>query len=150
MLELNKVFLVGNLTRDPETKYLPSGTAVCVIDIASNRRYKNKEGEQKEETLFIRVEAWGRTAEFCQEYLRKGRRIFVEGRLRMDSWEAKDGTRRTRHLVGAERIQFADPRPTGSAGQSSVSGPTESGPENEPASEQRPAADSDVDDDLPF
>ena len=90
MLELNKVLLIGNLTRDPEVRYLPSGTAVAEFDIAVNRRFKNREGELQKETLFIRTASFGRTAEFCGEYLKKGRRVYVEGRLRLDSWEAKD------------------------------------------------------------
>ena len=150
MLELNKVFLIGNLTRDPETRYIPSGAAVCAMDLASNRRYKNKEGEQKEDTLFVRVETWGRTAEFCQEYLQKGRRVFVEGRLRMESWEGKDGNRRTRILVVGERVQFADPKPATAAEGPPAPAEEASSRDTEPTAQQPSPANSQVDDDLPF
>lgn len=110
MLELNKVFLVGNLTRDPELKYLPSGTAIADLRLAINRRlFDRNSGEKKEETMFIDVTAWEKTAEFCKNYLQKGRAIFVEGRLRQESWEDKQsGQTRSKISVVAERIQFAD------------------------------------------
>lgn len=111
MLEINKVFLLGNLTRDPEVRYLPSGTMVTAFDLAVNRSFKDRSGETKQETLFIRVESWGKTAEFVSEYLKKGRRVFVEGRLRSDSWETREGQRRSRIMVHAERIHFADAKP---------------------------------------
>ncbi|MCD6384809.1 single-stranded DNA-binding protein [Candidatus Sumerlaeota bacterium] len=115
MLEINKVFLLGNLTRDPEVRYLPSGTMVTAFDLAVNRSYKDRSGETKQETLFIRVESWGKTAEFVSEYLKKGRRVFVEGRLRSDSWETRDGQRRSRIMVHAERVHFADLKPPAEA-----------------------------------
>lgn len=147
MLELNKVFLIGNLTRDPEVRYLPSGSAVAEFDIGVNRRFKNREGELKEETLFIRIQSYGRTAEFCGEYLKKGRRICVEGRLRSDSWEAKDGTRRTRIGVVADRIQFADLKPAAVGAEETP----EPGAENQEAPERPDTEQSaSTDDDLPF
>lgn len=112
-MEINKTFLLGNLTRDPDVRYLPSGTMVAEFDLAVNRTYKDKNGETKRETLFIRIETMGKTAEFVSEYLKKGRRVYVEGRLRSNSWESKDGQKRTRIDVFAERIQFADSRPAG-------------------------------------
>jgi single-strand DNA-binding protein len=115
MLEINKVFLLGNLTRDPDVRYLPSGTMLSEFDLAVNRSYKDKSGEYKEETLFIRIESWGKQAEFVSEYLKKGRKVYVEGRLRSSSWEAKDGTKRSRISVSCDRIQFADPRPGSSS-----------------------------------
>jgi single-strand DNA-binding protein len=147
MLELNKVLLIGNLTRDPEVRYLPSGSAVAEFDIGVNRRFKNREGELKEETLFIRIQSYGRTAEFCGEYLKKGRRVYVEGRLRSDSWEAKDGTRRTRIGVVADRIQFADLKPAAAEAEET--------PEPEAENQKAPEGSdteqsSSTDDDLPF
>ena len=111
-MEINKTFLLGRLTKDPDVRYLPSGTMVAEVDLAVNRSYKDKSGETKRETLFIRIETMGKTAEFVSEYLKKGIRVFVEGRLRSNSWEGKDGQKRTRIDVHAERIQFADPRPS--------------------------------------
>jgi single-strand DNA-binding protein len=147
MLELNKVLLIGNLTRDPEVRYLPSGSAVAEFDIAANRRFKSREGELKEETLFMRIHAFGPTAEFCGEYLKKGRRVFVEGRLRSDSWEAKDGTKRTRIGIVAFRIQFADPKPTGAAPEEAPEPPSD----NQQASDESGGEpNKSTDDDLPF
>jgi len=106
MPDLNKVFLAGNLTRDPELKYIPSGTAVCKLGIAVSRKYRSKDGELREETAFINVEAWAKTAEYCGENLKKGAPIIVEGRLKMDSWEDKtSGQKRTAIKVSADRIQ---------------------------------------------
>lgn len=119
MLELNKVLLVGNLTRDPEMRYLPSGTPLADLGLAVNRRWFDRTaGERREETLFIDVTAWDKTAEFCGKYLQKGRAIFVEGRLKMDTWEDRQGGgRRSKLSVVAERIQFADSRPQGEGEQ---------------------------------
>ena len=145
MLEINKVLLVGNLTRDPDIRYVPSGTAVSEFDIALNRRYKNKDGETKEETSFINIETWGRTAEFCSQYLKKGRRVFIEGRLRQDTWTAQDGSKRQRIRVVAERVQFADFKPSESPNteeESEQSAEQPNRPEN-----KKPQG---VDDDLPF
>lgn len=147
MLELNKVFLIGNLTRDPEVRYLPSGSAVAEFDIGVNERFKGRDGELKKETLFMRIKSFGRTAEFCGEYLKKGRRVFVEGRLRSESWEAKDGTKRSRLAVVAFRIQFADAKPAAVA--------AEEAPESEIANQEATdesggEPDTSTDDDLPF
>lgn len=105
-MEINRVMLLGNLTQDPETRYLPSGTAVSKLRLASSRRFKDKSGESREETLFINVEAWGRTGELCQEYLRKGSEALVEGRLKMDTYQAQDGQNRTVYVIVADRVQF--------------------------------------------
>src|SRR5688572_17002303 len=115
MLELNKVFLTGNLTRDPELKYLPSGTAPADLSLAVNRRFFDRgSGEKREETLFIDITAWDKQAEFCKNYLAKGKGIFVEGRLKQDKWEDKQtGQARSKITVVAERIQFADSRGAG-------------------------------------
>jgi len=102
----NKVLLIGNLTRDPELRYLPSGQAVATFTVAVNRVYKDNAGERKEEVSFIRVVTWARRAEVCNEYLKKGSPAFVEGRLQSRSWEAKDGTKRNTIEVIAQNVQF--------------------------------------------
>lgn len=103
---LNKVLLIGNLTRDPELRYVPSGTAVATFTIAVNRVYKGQDGEKKEETSFIRIVVWGRRAEVCGEYLSKGSPVFVEGRLQSRNWEAQDGQKRSTTEVVADNVQF--------------------------------------------
>jgi single-strand DNA-binding protein len=107
MASLNKVLLMGNLTRDPELRYTPGGAAVCTLGVAMNRRYTTARGEDKEEVCFVDVEAWGKWAEACGSYLRKGAPVFIEGRLRYDQWEDRDtGKKRSRLVVTAERGQF--------------------------------------------
>jgi len=103
---LNRVFLMGNLTRDPELRYIPSGTAVTSFDIAVNRVYTAQSGEKKEETSFVKIVVWARRAEVCAEYLTKGSPVFVEGRLRSRSWEAQDGQKRSTIEVIANNVQF--------------------------------------------
>jgi single-strand DNA-binding protein len=106
MASLNKVLLMGNLTRDPELRYIPNGSAVASFTVACNRTYKLPSGEKKEEVSFIRVVVWGKTAENCSEYLKKGSGVFVEGRLQSRSWEAQDGTKRSMTEVVALNVQF--------------------------------------------
>jgi len=109
MPDLNQVILAGRLTQDPELRYTPSGTALCKLRLAVSRMYKTKEGERREETLFINVTTWDRTAEFCGENLKKGRPILVEGRLRSNDWEDKtSGQKRSMIEVHAQRIQQLD------------------------------------------
>ena len=108
MPDVNKVLLAGRLPRDPELRYLPSGMALCKLGLAVSRFYKSKDGEKREETMFINVTAWGKTAEFTNEYLRKGRPVFVEGQLRMNEFEDKTGQKRTVIEVNAERVQQLD------------------------------------------
>ena len=146
MAGINKVFLMGNLTRDPEVRYLQSGTAVSDFDIAVNRKYRDRSGEMKEETLFIRIVAWERNAEFCGEYLKKGRRILVEGRLRLDQWEGKDGTKRSRMEVVAERFYFVDSKAQSEEGESEVVGNVN---DTHSSNEEATSQDS-TKDDLPF
>ena len=95
MANLNRVTLIGRLTKDPEVRYIPSGAAVASFDIAVNRSYKDKSGNFQEETLFIRVNVWGRQAESANEFFSKGKEIFVDGRLRQRSWETQDGQKRS-------------------------------------------------------
>ena len=102
----NKVLLIGNLTRDPELRYIPSGSAVATFTVAVNRVYKDQSGEKKEQTSFIRVVVWGRRAEVCGEYLSKGSPVFVEGRLQSRDWQTQDGQKRNTVEVIADNIQF--------------------------------------------
>ena len=106
MANLNKALLIGNLTRDPEIRYVPSGSAVASFTVAMNRVYKLQTGEKKEETSFVRVVVWGRMAEVCGEYLKKGSSVFVEGRLQSRSWDGADGQKRNTLEVIATNIQF--------------------------------------------
>ena len=107
MASYNRVILMGNLTRDPELKFLPSGTSVANFGIAMNERYTDRQtGEQKDSPCFVDVEAWGRQAEIVNEYLTKGSPIFIEGSLKFESWETEDGTKRNRLRVRAFRIQL--------------------------------------------
>jgi len=107
MASLNKVLLIGNLTKDPELRYTPNGIAVVNLRIAVNRRFRDRaSGELKEETCFITVTAWDKQAEACNQYLKKGSPIFVEGTLQSRSWEANDGQKRSTIEVRAERVQF--------------------------------------------
>ncbi len=104
---LNKVILMGNLTRDPELRQVGENNSVCNLGLAMNRRFTTSSGEDREETCFVDVETWGRVAENCNRYLSKGRPVLVEGRLRQDRWEDKEtGAARSRLLVRAENVQF--------------------------------------------
>ena len=106
---VNKVFLMGNLTRDVELKYTPSDQPVANIGIAVSRRYRTRDGEDREETTFVDCEAWGRTAEVMNQYLAKGRPVFVEGRLKLDQWEDREtGKNRSKLRVVVENFQFVD------------------------------------------
>ena len=103
---LNKVLLMGNLTRDPEVKYTPKGTAVGDLAIAINDSYKAQDGTIKETVTYVDIEVWGRQAETCKQYLTKGRPVFVEGQLRLDQWETPQGEKKSRMKVRADRVQF--------------------------------------------
>lgn len=111
MASLNSVHLIGNLTRDPETRQTPAGTPVGDISIAINQSFKDKEGNEKEEVVFVDCVVWGRQAETCQQYLTKGASVFIEGRLQLDQWETKEGEKRSRLRVRAERVQFLSQKP---------------------------------------
>jgi len=157
-MELNKVFLVGNLTRDPESRHLPSGAQVCKLGLAVNRRYTSQ-GEKKEDTLFIDVETWQRTAELCAQYLRKGSMILVEGRLKMDQFQTQTGENRTKILVVAERVQFGPragetgggaPRPSSGGSQRAPAASGQSGSGSDSFDDPGSYGDGSTEDDLPF
>lgn len=106
MANFNKVLLIGNLTKDPELRYTPQGTAVVNLRLAVNRKFRDKNQELKEEVCFITVVAWDKQAETCNQYLHKGSPLFVEGRLQSRSWEDNSGQKRSVIEVRAERVQF--------------------------------------------
>jgi single-strand DNA-binding protein len=106
----NRVILVGNLTRDVEIRYTSGGSAIGKVGIATNRRFKSAGGEQKEEVMFIDLTFFGRTAEIANQYLRKGSKVLVEGRLVLEQWTAQDGSKRSRHSVTVENMQMLDSR----------------------------------------
>jgi single-strand DNA-binding protein len=116
MASLNKVYLYGNLTRDPEQRQLPSGQLLVNMGLAINRSFANARGESREEVCFVDVEAWGRTAEIASSYLRKGSPVFIEGRLRFDQWDDREtGRKRSRLSVTTERLQLMGAPPQGAS-----------------------------------
>ncbi len=113
----NKVFLMGNLTRDVEVRHLPSGNqSVSQFGLAVNRQYRTAEGENREEVTFVDCEAWGKTGETLGKFLRKGSPVFVEGRLKLDQWDDKDGQKRSKMKVVVEEFRFIDSKPGASGG----------------------------------
>ena len=110
MANFNRVILCGNLTRDPELRYLPNNTAVCDFGLATNRRWRDADGNQREDTCFVDISAFGRQAETINQYMKKGRQILIEGRLKFDSWTAQDGSKRSKLSVVAESFQFVGGR----------------------------------------
>ena len=166
MPNLNKVMLMGNLTKDPEIKYTPKGTAIANFGIAVNRNYSTESGEKREEVTFIDIEAWGRTAEIIGEYFKKGRPIFIEGRLKLDTWDDKQtGQKKSKLRVVADSFEFLGSREgaagggggSGGGGESSEGGRAEARPTSsfrKPATPPpKPPADPDLDsegDDIPF
>ena len=176
MSSMNKVFLMGNLTRDPELRQLPnSGTSVCKMGLAVNRRYSTRDGEDREEVCFVDIEAWGRQAETCGRYLHKGSPALVEGRLKLDTWEVQptgpnDSGKRSRLLVHAERVQFLgspgggdnfgdndgggyDNRSSSPAPARQQSAPSNNPPPQKPAAPPEPSPFEEIneaDEDIPF
>src|SRR2546421_12089712 len=150
MASFNKVILLGNLTRDPEVRYTPKGTAVTELGMAVNRVYTAENGEKREETTFVDVTLWGRTAEIAGEYLKKGRPVFIEGRLQLDTWDDKQsGQKRSKLKVVGEGLQLLGSRPGGGGGGG---GDEEGGSRSSrPAPPPKAAAPSEPDDDeIPF
>lgn len=146
MASFNKVMLLGNCTRDPEVKYTPKGSAVTDLGLAVNRYYTTDSGEKREETTFVDVTMWGRQAEIAGEYLKKGRPVFIEGRLQLDTWDDKQtGQKRSKLRVVCENFQLLGSREGGGEGGG-----------GRPASGARPAKSSSAppdepsDDDIPF
>ncbi len=152
----NKVLLIGNLTRDIELRQLPnSNTSVANIGLAVNRRFRTADGENREETTFVDCEAFGRTAETMSQYLRKGRPVFIEGRLRLDQWEDKEGQKRSKMKVIVEGFQFLDSRGGGGEGEEGGSRGGEGGSRRAAAPARAPAGgganyEPVPEDDIPF
>ena len=164
MASLNKVFLIGNLTRDPELRVTPKGTAICQFGLAVNRQYKDDTGAMRDETTFVDIEAWGKQGELVAKYLTKGSPAFVEGRLRLDQWEDKtSGQKRSRLKIVLDNVQFLG-RPGGGGGGQPAAAPAgaaveDAAPAAEPSSvppprptaKPAPAAPAEnVDEDVPF
>jgi single-strand DNA-binding protein len=145
MASVNRVILVGNLGRDPELRYIPSGQAVANFTLATNDRWRDKEGNNQERTEWHRIVVWGKTAENCAQYLQKGRSVYIEGRLQTRDWEDKEGNKRQTTETIAQTVQFLGGR--GGAGGESGGGPIEnSGPSSAGPSggESPPPPSSDV------
>jgi single-strand DNA-binding protein len=169
MANFNKVILMGNLTRDPELRYLPSGQALARIGLAVNRKYRNRNTQEMvEETTFVDVEGWGQQAETFCRYMTKGRPVFIEGRLKLDSWQDKEGQKRSKLTVVMENFQFlgsgggggggggrdvdgSRPAPARSRGGASVPAGQagQGGPAGQVSDGDPPAEDYDFDD-IPF
>jgi single-strand DNA-binding protein len=164
MASLNKVLLIGNLTRDPELRVTPKGTAICQFGLAVNRQYKDESGATRDETAFIDIEAWGKQGELVSKYLQKGSPAFIEGRLRFDSWEDKtSGQKRNKLKVVLENVQFLSrgggggaanatsgeaPAPATAAGDEPPAEPVS--PPARPASRPPGPGPQKVEDDVPF
>lgn len=142
MASFNRVILMGNLTRDPELRYLPSGMGVCEFGLAVNHRWRDKDGNQKEDVCFVDITAWGRQGEVINQYMSKGKPILIEGRLKYDTWTGQDGAKRSRLSVVAENFQFVGSREGGGApvdrsagGEARAAAPAQ----GRPASQQEPS-----------
>ena len=155
MSSLNKVMLIGRLGQDPEVRYTQSNTAVATLNLATNERYKDSNGEYQDKTEWHRVVAWGRTAEICQQYLTKGSMIYVEGPLQTREWEDKQGQKRYTTEVKALQMTMLDSRGSGGGGMSEMpSAPSSNNAQNSGASASQGVNKTvnldDIDDDLPF
>ena len=150
MASLNRVFLIGRLTRDPDLRYIPSGTAVVSFGLATSRVYTAQSGEKKEEVCFVRIVAWGRQAEICNQYLSKGRLVFIEGRLQYRAWETPEKGKRSTLEIRADRVQFLERKPE--SGEATAEDLTASqGAETTASAEQQPSlTDKEFEDNVPF
>lgn len=142
-MNLNKVFLGGNITRDIEVRTIGSGTSVAQIGLAVNRKWTDQAGEKKEEVTFVDCEAWGKTAEVMAQYLGKGKPVFVEGRLRLDQWEDKEGGKRSKLKVVVESFQFVGGKADGESEPQRTVPKANKTPFKQPGKEMDPA-------DIPF
>lgn len=157
MAYLNKVFLIGNLTRDPELRVTPKGTAICQFGIAVNRQFKDESGATRDETTFVDIEAWGKQGELVSKYLTKGSLAMVEGRLKLDQWEDKtSGQKRSKIKVVLDNVQFLSTRGGSGGGGGGAPGGGEmdqTSPERHsppPRGNTRPAPQENLDEDVPF
>lgn len=160
MPSLNKVLLMGNLTRDPELRVTPKGTSICQFSLAINRQFKMESGESREEVIYVDIEAWGKQGETIAKYCTKGRPLYVEGRLRLDQWEDKNTKeKRSRMKVVLEQFQFLGEGRGGGGGGGAGAAPNEfdqtggSSPERHappPRGGAKPASQENLDEDVPF
>ena len=159
MASLNKVLLIGNLTRDPEVRMLPSGRSVCKFGLAMNRNFKDAEGNRREETTFVDVESFGPRGEALARFFTKGKPIFVEGRLKLDQWESQTGEKRSRLLVELDNWEFVGSRQDSYDNQppqqsqdvpQTQSVPTEEPADSIPEGDPQVSADPDLNEDVPF
>jgi single-strand DNA-binding protein len=161
MANLNKVMLIGNLTRDPELRVTPKGTAICTFSLAVNRKFRDESGADREEVTYVDIEAWGKSGENISKYCTKGRPLFVEGRLRLDQWEDKNTKeKRSRMKVVCENFQFLGGgrgdagAPGAGEGEGRYSAPAPRAPSAPkpaaPASAPAPAPQENLDEDVPF
>ena len=151
MASFNKVILMGNLTRDPEVRYTPKGSAVTDIGLAVNRVYSTEGGEKREEVTFIDITLWGRTAEIAGEYLKKGRPVLIEGRLQLDTWDDKQsGQKRSKLKVIGETMQLLGGKPGAGASSEGSDEPPRSSGGGRTAPPPRPSASEPDDDEIPF
>lgn len=149
MASFNKVLLLGNLTRDPEVRYTPKGSAVTDLGIAVNRQYTLDTGEKREEVTYVDVTFWGRTAEVAGEYLKKGRPVFIEGRLQLDTWDDKQsGQKRSRLKVIGEMMQMLGSRPGG--GEMNEASSSRGGKSAAPPPVKGASTEPDEEDEIPF
>lgn len=162
MASLNKVMLIGNLTRDPELRVTPKGTAICQFGLAVNRQFKDESGATRDETTFVDIEAWGKQGETVAKYLTKGRPLFVEGRLKLDTWDDKTtGQKRSKMKVVLENFQFLGGREGGEGGASRAASPASGGDDVDQTVERHspppragakptPPPQDNIDEDVPF
>ena len=154
MAYLNKVFLIGNLTRDPELRVTPKGTAICQFGLAVNRQFKDESGALRDETTFVDIEAWGKQGELVAKYLSKGSLAMVEGRLKLDQWEDKtSGQKRSKLKVVLDNVQFLSSRGSGGGGGGapvSDEGGEGGGSVPPPRAAGKPPAVGNIDEDVPF
>ena len=163
MANYNRIILMGNLTRDPQLKYLPNNTAVCEFGMAINRAWRDREGNQREEVCFVDLAAFGRQGEVINQYMSKGRPMLVEGRPKLDTWTGQDGQKRSKHSVVVDNFQFVGAREGGGQGggydrapggyaQAGQAGPAPAGPgpEGGPPEPMPPDAPPPAGSDIPF
>lgn len=157
MANLNKVMLIGNLTRDPELRVTPKGTAICQFSLAVNRKFKDESGGEREEVTYVDIEAWGKSGENIAKYCTKGRPLFVEGRLRLDQWEDKTTKeKRSRMKVVCDNFQFLGTgraeggAPAGGEGGGEPRAYSSPAPRGNAAKPAAPAAQENLDEDVPF
>ena len=156
MASLNKVLLIGNLTRDPEVRIMSNGRPVCNFGLALNRSYKDSDGNRKEETTFVDIECFGPRAEAVGRFFSKGRAIFVEGRLKLDQWESKEGEKRSALRVVLDNFEFVDSKQDGpgsavrSSDNANTPQPDKKVSDYTPLPQKEPLNDPDLDEDVPF